>query len=248
MGKGGIIAIVVVAVVIVVAAAWLGLGYALGRASGPVVSEEGEVAGFTTVEVSGGGTLVITSGETPALRIEGRADAVDRIDSDVDGDTLTIDQHLNWLRFVPFSDAGDITYYLTVPELTGIALSGAIDARSEDPLEGEGLVIECSGSSVVGLDVQVGALSVNTSGSSDITLRGSADTADYNTSGSTNIKARDLVSQTATIDCSGSSDIEVAVSDQLTVHASGSSNVGYLGDPALDTDASGSSEVKKIEQ
>ena len=248
MSRGGIIAIVVVVVVIVVAAAWLGLGFALGRASGPVVTEEREVAGFSKVEVSGEGTLVVTIGDVSGLRIEGHENVVEKIDTSVNDDTLHIGQRWNWFQFGPFRDAGEIIYYLTTPDLVGIELSGAIDVRGESLLEGEEFTIECSGSSVIDLDLEVGGLRVSTSGSSDVTVRGTADTTEYDTSGSTNIRARDLVSRTATVDCSGSSNIEVNVSEQLTVHASGSSNVSYLGDPALDTDISGSGEVQKLEE
>ncbi len=248
MGKGGIIAIVVAVFVILVAAAWLGLGYVLSRSTGPVVTEDREVAAFTRVEVSGAGTLIVAVGDVPALRIEGPEKVVGRIDTSVSGDTLRIGQRLGWLRFGPFGDSGEVTYYLTVRELAGIRLSGAIELRGDDPLEGVELSIDCSGSSVVDLDPRVVSLYISTSGSSEVTLQGTADTTYYDTSGSTTIRARDLLSRTATIHCSGSSDIEVNVSEQLTVDASGSSNVSYVGDAALDTNISGSGGVERLEQ
>lgn len=248
MGKGGIIAIVVVVAVIILAAVWLGLGFALSSSTGPVVTEEREVPGFSKVDVSGDGTLVVGMGDVSALRIEGPEDVIGRIDTSVRGDTLHIGQRLGWLRFGPFGYTGDVIYYLTAPELTGIELSGAIDVQGEAALETGDLAIGSSGSSVIDLDLQVGVLTIDTSGSSDVTLRGTADEAAYGISGSADIKARDLTSRSVTIDCSGSSNIEVNVSEQLTVHASGSSNVSYLGDPALDSDISGSGEVKKLEE
>ena len=247
MGKGGIIAIVIV-VIVLVAAVWLGLGFALGRADGPVTSDDRQVSGFSRVEVSGAGTVVLTTGEQAALRIEGPQDALERIDVTVDGDTLRIGQRWNWLRFGPFWDMGDITYYVSLPSLAGIELSGAVAAQSRTTVAGDELIIDASGSSEVDLDVEVGRLSIDTSGSSDITLWGKAEDASYDASGSTSIKALDLRSRTATIHCSGSSDIEVNVSEHLTVDASGSSDISYLGDPTLDSDISGSGGVEKLQE
>jgi hypothetical protein len=249
MKTGGIIAIVIGAVIIVAAAAWLGLGYVFGQATGgEVVTEERPVSDFTQVDVSGEGTLIVTLGTTTALRVEGPEELLDRIETDVDGDTLHIGERWSWLRFSPFWDSGEVTYHLTVPELTGVELSGSVTLRAESSLQTEELAVECSGSSDIDLDVQLSALSVDISGSADVTLRGSADSATYSTSGSSNIGALDLSSRTVTIDCSGSSNIEVNASEQLTIDISGSGTVSYLGNPALDTDISGSGEVKQLEQ
>ena len=130
MSRGGIIAIVVAVVVIVAAAAWLGLGFALGQASGPVVTEQREVAGFSKVEVSSG-------------RRHARHHYRGRVRASYRGarERRRKDRHQrtwrrlphrrwNWFQFGPFGDAGEITYYLTTPDLAGIELSGAINAAA----------------------------------------------------------------------------------------------------------------------
>jgi hypothetical protein len=96
------------------------------------------------------------------------------------------------------------------------------------------------------LEVRADNLRLDTSGSSDITLVGQVDSLVCDTSGSTNVSARGLVTRIASVDCSGSSDIEVNASERLDVSASGSSTVSHMGAPILTTNISGSGEVRKL--
>jgi Putative auto-transporter adhesin, head GIN domain len=248
MRKGVLITIVVVAFVIIVAGAWLGIGLALGRATGPVVSEERDIPMFSRVDLSGEGTLIVTAGDAPELRVEAQQAILDRLETTVDGDTLRIRLRWSWFDFGGLWINEPITYYLTAPDLQSVELSGSTEVLGQSPFAAEEFLIDCSGSTDVSLEVRAVSLSVDTSGSSDVTLTGQADTLAFDTSGSTTIVARDLVSRVATIDCSGSSEIEVNVTDQLNVDASGSSTVLYLGDPTLNTDISGSGEIRRLEQ
>lgn len=248
MRTGVLITVIVVAVLVVAGAAWFGVSYGLTRDAGPVVSENRNLSTFTKVDISGRGTLVITQGDVPALSIEAQQTALDRLETSVSGDTLRIQQRAHWFDFGVFLGRAPITYHVTVPHLRAIKLSGAVAVQGGGPFDADQFVIECSGSSEVNLAVRASNLRVNTSGSSDITLTGQVDTAAFDSSGSTNILARGLTSRIATIDCSGSSDIEVNASERLNVDASGSSTVRHLGDPILNTNISGSGEVQRLEQ
>lgn len=247
MRTSSLIVIIVVAIVIVAAGAWFGLGYAFARGDGPIVSEDREVTGFSKVEVSGSGTLIVSVGDTPGLRVDAQRNVLDRLEANVSGDTLRIRQRWAWPGIGPWWGQGDITYHLMATDLSGIKLSGSIRVRGEDALEGEELVIDASGSATIDLEVRTETLRVDTSGSADLRLRGDVGTASFDTSGSARIAARDLVSGIVRIDSSGSSRIEVNASERLTVRASGSSRIAYLGDPTLDTSISGSGEVRRLE-
>ncbi|HLA80535.1 MAG TPA: head GIN domain-containing protein [Thermoleophilia bacterium] len=245
--RGGVLAaVIVVAVVAFVGAAWFGLGYGLTRATGPVVSEDRNVPAFTQVDVSGKGSLIITQGDTPSLRIEAQQGVLDRLETSVSGDTLRIEPRSHWFGFGAFRGSEPITYHLTVPDLEGLKLSGSVAVKGEGSFDAAEFVIECSGSSDVNLYVRADKVQVNSSGSSDITLAGRVDTVVFDSSGSTNIFARGLASRIATVNCSGSSDIELSASEQLNVDASGSSTVSYVGNPVLNTNISGSGEVRQL--
>jgi hypothetical protein len=251
--RGGVLAavivaavVVVVAAVVVVGVAWSGVGHGLTHVTGPVVSEERDVPAFTKVDVGGKGTLIVTQGDTPSLRIEAQQGVLDGLETSVSGDTLRIEQRSHWFGPDPFRDSEPITYHVTVPDLKGLKLSGSVAVKGQGSFDAAEFVIECSGSSDVNLDVRADNLRVNSSGSSDITLAGRVDTVVFDSSGSTNIFARGLASRVATVDCSGSSDIELNAGEQLNVDASGSSTVSHVGNPVLNTNISGSGEVRQL--
>ncbi len=248
MRTGLLIGVIVVAVLVVIGAAGVGVGYVLTRGAGPVVSETREISSFTRVDLSGKGVLILSQGATPTLRIEAQRNVLDRLETTVNGDTLRIHQRWRWFDYGVSWGHEPITYHLTVPDLRAVKLSGAVSVQGESHFTAGEFVIECSGSSEVSLDMRADNLRVNTSGSSDITLTGKADTVSFNSSGSTKISARGLASRIATIDCSGSSNIEVNAREQLNVDASGSSTVSHLGDPVLNTNISGSGEVRRLVQ
>jgi hypothetical protein len=243
-----VIPIIVVAVIVVAGALWFGVGYGLTRATGPVVSQDREIPAVTRVDVSGEGTLIIRRGEIPALRVEAQQKVLDRLETKVTDDTLQIQPRLRWLDHAVFWGNAPVTYYLTVPDLTAVKVSGAVAIRGGSPFGAEEFVIECSGSSGVDLEVQARSVQVRTSGSSDITLSGRADIVTFDNSGSTRIFARTLESRIATINCSGSSRIEVNASERLDINASGSSTVAHVGDPVLTTNISGSGAVRRLAQ
>jgi hypothetical protein len=247
--RGVVLAVVILVVVVVVAGGvWLGVGYGLTHATGPVVSEERSVGAFTKVDVSGRGTVILTQGDTPSLRIEAQRSILDRLETSVTGDTLRIGQRSHWLGFDGPWGNDPTTYHLTVRDLRAVKLSGAVVVKGEGSFGAgaEEFVLECSGSSEVNLLVQAQSLRVDTSGSSDITLAGQADSAVFDSSGSTNVFARGLATRTASVECSGSSDIEVNASERLTVNASGSSTVSHIGNPLVSANISGSGEVVQL--
>jgi hypothetical protein len=247
MSKGVITALVVVAVVVALAAAWIGLGYAVSAHSGPVATEERPVSDFTAVEVHGSGTLIITQGPAPSLVVEAKRRVLDRVTATVSGGTLTLDCDSRWYTPWALSRDDHVTYRLTVVGLTKIAAHGSTDIQAQGTLVTDQLELSASGSSDVALELKVQTLSVRTSGSADATLSGTADVLSFTSTGSASLYSRDLQSRVATIDCSGSADVEVSVSEQLNVNISGSGDVSYAGDPEVNSSITGSGDIERLE-
>ncbi len=247
MSKGIIAALIVVAVVVVLAGAWIGIGYAISEHGGPVVTEQRQVSNFTAVDVSGSGTLIITQGSTPGLVVEAKRGVLDRLNVTVSGGTLTLDCDGRW--YTPWTLWADdhVTYRLTVVDLTKIAAHGSTDIQAEGALVADQFDLSASGSSDVALELKVQTLSVRTSGSADATLSGTVDVLDFTSTGSASVYSRELQSRVATIDCSGSADFEVSVSEQLNVNISGSGDVSYAGDPEIKSSISGSGSIDRLE-
>jgi hypothetical protein len=247
MPKGLIVALIVVAVVVVLAAAWIGIGYAVSARSEPVVTEQRQVSDFTAVDVRGSGTLIIAQGSAPSLVVEADRGVLDRLNTTVSGGTLTLDCDERW--YSPWTFWGDdhVTYRLTVTDLTRIEAHGSTDIRAQQALVADQFELAASGSSDVTLELNVQTLSVRTSGSGDVTLSGTADVLTFASSGSSDLRSRELQSRVVTIECSGSSDVEVSASQQLNVDISGSGDVSYTGNPEVESSISGSGDIDHLE-
>jgi hypothetical protein len=246
MSKGVIAALIVVAVVVALAAGWIGIGFAVSRGE-PIATEQREVPDFTAVDLRGSGNLVITQGSAPNLVVEARQDVLDRVKATVSGGTLTLDYDGPWFTPWPFGGDNQVTYRLTVTDLTKIEAHGSGDIEGQQALVGDQLEVSASGSSDITLQLQVQNLSVRVSGSGDVTLSGTADVFAFTCSGSSDLRSREMKSRVATIECSGSADVEVNASEQLNVKISGSGDVSYAGDPEIESGISGSGDIERLE-
>jgi len=139
-----------------------------------------------------------------------------------------------------------IRVYVHTPEikLMNLVGSGMITAESvyADELR---LQIEGSGHiDITGIDVL--DLQVIISGSGNVNLRGKTDIVEYTIAGSGTISAQSLLSNSCTVEISGSGDIYCNVEEKLDVLISGSGNIYYKGIPSISTNISGSGNVISI--
>jgi hypothetical protein len=247
MSKQVVAILSIVAAVVLAAAIWAGVGFAIAGQTRPVVTEQRQVPDFTAVEMHGSGTLIITQGSTPGLVVEGESRVLDQLRTTLVGNTLVIDFDRTWFKPWTFGWDNDVVCRLTVTDLTRIEGHGSTDIEGQQVIIADRLEVSASGSGDITLGVQAQSLDVRTSGSADITLSGTADVLTFNSSGSSNLQSRDLRCRTATIDCSGSSDVEVNASQELNVSISGSGDVGYVGNPAIKSSLSGSGDIERLE-
>jgi hypothetical protein len=191
--------------------------------SGNVVTEEFDLSGFDKVDVGSAFDVEIRQGD--AFRVVVRVD--DNVEQYLDvvkqGSTLRIDLKPHILTSLT---AVTLEAEVTMPQLTGLELSGATNASVTGFESSEALRLNVSGASHAALSGSGGDLILDVSGAS------SADLADFPV-GDANVEA------------SGASNVTVNVSGELNAEASGASHVKYLGSPTLGTiDSSGGSSVK----
>lgn len=188
------------------------------RGSGTPAQQERDVRGFTRVDVGGAFEVDIEVG--PAFRVVVHADdnLVDRVITEVDGDTLEI--HLPG----SVSTKAPLRAEISMPSLAGVDVSGATKADI-DGVTAEELELEASGAS-------------------HIVARGKAGKLDAEASGATQLDTRELKAAIVRIDVSGASKAEVTATEALDADASGSSTIRYFGAPAsVRTDTSGASTI-----
>ncbi|MGX5772557.1 head GIN domain-containing protein [Microbacterium trichothecenolyticum] len=204
---------------------------------GPMTSEERDIGEVSQVVLETSGDLVVSEGE-PALTVHAPGGMMDRLTSDVDGDTLVLATTPGFTM-----GFGDVRYDLTLPQLERIELNGSGDVEATVSADGT-VQLDIDGSGDVDWSgLAADRVEVQISGSGDVTLTGSAAEISVDLEGSGNVDAEQLEAQHAVVTLSGSGEVDVSASDSLSVDLSGSGRVTYSGDPSTDVRVSGSGDV-----
>ncbi|MCA0200564.1 MAG: DUF2807 domain-containing protein [Proteobacteria bacterium] len=197
--------------------------FAAAEPSGPVVKETRNVDAFTGVSFGGAGKVFITVGPKVSVVLEADATTLGRTRTEVENGVLKI-RARNDDSF--FNGRGDITAYITVPELRQARVSGSGDLK------------------VTGL--AGGETELSVSGSGNVEASGKLKALDLDISGSGNAKMDALMVDEASVAISGSGSAVVDVREDLNVRVSGSGSVRYLTQPKdVSTSISGSGSVRR---
>lgn len=209
--------------------------------SGNVVTQEESITGFDKVDISHSFGVNISQGESFSVVMRVDDNLVEHLQVVKQGSTLKIG--LNPNRNYTIRNA-TMEAEVTMPELTGLDLSGASHANITGFKSTKDLSVDLSGSSSLQGDIDAGDISIDLSGSSETTLTGSGQNLIIDVSGSSELDLSDFPVADAKIDASGASTATVNASGRLDVDASGGSKFYYLGSPTLgEIDTSGGASV-----
>ena len=266
-GKG--IALIALAVVLVVALLLILVlpnalrEFSIGRlviGSGEVVADEHDVEGFTRVAVSNAIQLEITRSDEYSVTITGYENLVERMDVGLAGQQLTI--HLQPGMYY----RNNIKAVVTMPDLSGLTVSGASRAVAEGFASTGDFHLDVSGASRVSIDIEAGktiadisgasrltgmlqaqALILAASGASQCELTGNAGDTALHISGASRLNLLELPVQNVDADISGASRVTVNMNGTLNVDLSGASQLHYTGDVDLGTvNISGASTMNRL--
>ncbi len=220
-------------------------GCVLRRVSNePDRTESRDVSGFDSVSFAGYGELKVRQGSSYKLEVTGAGDVVDRVETEVRGDTLYIEWDSPGIVLWGGVSEPDLEIELTVPDLQRLEVSGAGEVTI-DGLETEAFAFELSGAGAVFMDdLDVEELVVDLSGAGSAEVDGSAKSQEVSISGLGTYDARDLASDTARVEMSGAGTAIVWAEDSLDVELSGAGTVEYYGSPAVTQDISGVGSVE----
>ena len=217
-----------------------------GFANGQSVDKETRnVKDFTKVRFGVAGNLYINIGPEFSVILEGNKRVLDNVLTEVSGGKLVI-KNENW-RMNNWRMDERITVHITMPEISGLGVSGSGKAEIKDAVKTEDLNLSVSGSGkLYASDVRVSNLECSISGSGDISMgsTGNSSKAGISISGSGNYFGDSFKIGTAEIHISGSGNCECNVTESLRASVSGSGNVTYEGNPKLDAHVSGSGKVR----
>jgi len=210
--------------------------------SGNLVTQEEPISGFDKVDISHSFKVDISQGESFKVVIRVDDNLVENLQVVKQGSTLKIglDPNRNYTVRNATMEA-----QVTMPELTGLDLSGASHATISGFESTDDITVDQSGSSSLRGDIEAGDIRIDLSGSSEMTLVGSGQDLTVDASSSSELDLSEFTVVNARVETSSSSSVTVNASGRLDVDASGSSNVYYLGNPTLGTiETSGASSVE----
>ena len=213
---------------------------------------------FNAIHSAGSWDVYIKKGDTEKVVIESESGPIDKIQTEVKDNTLTIKMEERSWSFS--NNFRNVKIYVTFTELGEINGSGSGTIRLESPLDSEDISIKSSGSGNFYAEQDLKAADdlriinsgsstiINNSGSGGIKIGGGEiNSQSIRLSGSGNMHMEDLMSRNCEIRKSGSGNVYVSVSEILSGSSSGSGNV-YVksGKPKLHFHFSGSGKIKYL--
>jgi hypothetical protein len=216
---------------------------ATGFSKEPAVEKETrDLTGFTKVNFGIAGDLYINIGSEYKVVLEGDKSLLDEIETEVSGSKLVIKTD-NW----HWHNNGKVIVYITMPELSGLGVSGSGKAEIKDAVKADNLGLSVSGSGkIFTADLALSKLDVAISGSGDVVIGGNGDAAEamVSISGSGNYNGEVLKIASGDFRISGSGNCWCNVTENLKASVSGSGNITYSGNPKIDAHVSGSGKVR----
>ncbi len=188
------------------------------KGSGRMASEVRELTGFHAIEVGSTFEVEIVAQRDFSVAIEADDNLLPLIETEVRRGVLRIKTQRK------LSSENPLKIRIFAPDIDALEVSGA--ARlSVTGLKNAGIAIDSSGASKIKLEGETAKLTVDVSGASQV-------------------EAEELKADTAIIDASGASHVDVNVKGELKTDASGASRISYTGTPtSVVTKKSGASSV-----
>ena len=201
---------------------------------------------FTEISLRIGAKVHLEQGAKQNLEIVAKPSTLDEIVTEVKEGKLIIrfpNKDYFWKTFQP----GEITIYITTPEINGLGVSGSGDIIAEDGIKTKILDLGVSGSGNIRLsELSAERVKAAISGSGDIVLAGKAAAQDLSVaiSGSGNFKGFDYSADDVSVKIAGSGNVDIEANKNLYVRLAGSGNVTYKGRPMIDQSTAGSGKVR----
>ena len=201
---------------------------------------------FTEISLRIGAKVHLEQGAKQNLEIVAKSSTLDEIVTEVKDGKLIIrfpNKDYFWKTFQP----GEITIYITTPEINCLGVSGSGDIIAENDIKTKILDLGVSGSGNIRLsELSAERVKAAISGSGDIVLASKVAAQDLSVaiSGSGNFRGFDFSADDVSVKIAGSGNVDVEANKNLYVRLAGSGNVTYKGKPMIDQSIAGSGKVR----
>ncbi len=208
--------------------------------------DDRDVKNFNGVAAAGPINVIVTLGNSESCRLEGDAEALASIVTEVKGNILVIRPQTSITSWSRKYEGKKITAYVSAKELASLTVSGDGSLTVNGKISTGSLTTTVSGSGNIKATADVDDYSGVISGSGSINITGGADRAKVVISSSGTFAGKSFSTKKLTSTISGSGTVNIAVSDSIKAVISGSGNVNYSGNPTVDKTVIGSGGVRKV--
>lgn len=203
---------------------------------------------FTKISFRVPGKLYLKQGPVQKVEMEGDAEVLKEIETEVSGGRLSIGkENFNWKMWNNWDDK-KITVYITVKDIDAISVSGSGNLIGEGRFKSEDLALNVSGSGSMKIEADVNRkLGANVSGSGNINMKGTARSFESQVSGSGRVDVDVEIAEYAETNVSGSGKIVASgKANEIKAVISGSGQVlaANLEVEKCDVRISGSGDVE----
>ncbi|UTW59433.1 DUF2807 domain-containing protein [Kordiimonas sp. SCSIO 12603] len=192
-----------------------------------VAEQSRNVGSFTEVTLKGSMDAEITVGKERSVRVIADGDIIDRVITEVRGDTLYLEMEKGSYRNIK-----KLEVIITVPKLEAAGIYGSGDMSIENA-KADSFELDLKGSGDAVLSgAEFGDFTIDLAGSGDINVEGSCSDLKLDLRGSGDVSARRMECESADVDLRGSGDISFYASKQAGVSVRGSGDVDVYGQPS----------------
>jgi len=218
------------------------------KSTGEIITEERQFNDFTTIVLNDNINLLLTPSPSNSLTVSAGKNLMNKIITEVKGDTLTISNNnsCNWIRSfnipidisLPIKRLDEIIYQ----SIGNISCSDTIfsDSLSINVIEGAGSINILTNSYLTRANIHYGTADINLSGRCVLSFVYSVS---FGLVDNRNLKALQIYAITKS-----SNDIYLNASSHMAVEIGNIGNVYYKGNPNISLSGSGSGQLLKLEE
>lgn len=188
--------------------------------------ETRNVSTFTKISFQTAGKVYVKQGSPQKVEIEGSAEALEKIKTEVEGERLTIGPENKWMNW-NWSNNDKVTVYITVSSIKALSVSGSGVLVAQTKItSAENMDLNVSGSGSLTAEIEAGEVDCDVSGSGGIEIKGKFKSVNADVSGSGTVSVNGTISGKADFEISGSGRVEASGSaESLRTDISGSGKV-----------------------
>lgn len=200
---------------------------------------------FDAIIVEGAGNLYLSSGSKNEVLIKLKDSNYEL--SDITTEVMNGKLYIDHNKRKKWKTSPKVDIWITYRAINRLEVRGAGKITTENPIQAEKLVLDCSGAETASMELNVGHLSAKLSGAGSFQLSGRADVQFLEISGAGKIMAEDLVGKEINAEVSGVGSMTVHATESLKGRVSGVGNIRYAGNPKIrDISSDGLGSVKPI--